>query len=84
MQSTSNTGQNHDDPLTWSRQEFARVLGISLRHLDRLISQERVPKPLRLGRRVLFPVADAKAWLAAGSLTRDKQERTVADPAAAG
>jgi excisionase family DNA binding protein len=56
--------------LAFSGSELARHLGISLRHLRRLDSSGHLPKPLRLGRSVRWPVGEIEAWLAAGAPER--------------
>lgn len=63
---------NIDDPpdddakLTWSKDQTAAHLGISIRHLERLVSQGRMAPPLRLGRRIRFAGEAVRAWVAAG------------------
>ena len=47
--------------------EVAAILGISVRHVWALLSQRRLPKPIRLGRAVRWNVDEIRAWLAAGA-----------------
>ncbi len=46
--------------------EMARFLHISIVTLYKLISLGRVPAPVKLGRRTLWPVENVKAWVAEG------------------
>ena len=45
----------------------AELVGCSARHLRALLAQGRFPRGVRLGRRVVWPVAELEAWLAAGA-----------------
>jgi excisionase family DNA binding protein len=47
--------------------EVARILGISVRHVWTLLAQERLPRPIRLGRSVRWNVEELRAWMAAGA-----------------
>ena len=55
--------------------DVAKLLGISLRHLHGLNSNGRLPRPVRLGKSVRWPVDEIRAWLAAGAPPRDRWER---------
>lgn len=46
------------------RKELAGMLGISVRHLARLVRDGEVPAPRRLGRCVRFLLDDIERWLA--------------------
>ncbi len=48
-----------------SKQELADQLGISIRHLEKLVIGGVLPQPLRLGRCVRFLRSDIEAWLSA-------------------
>ena len=52
--------------------ELAKLLQVSLRHVNALNSSGRLPKPIRLGRSVRWPRAELEAWLAAGAPSRDE------------
>ena len=65
---------DEDQALAFSGKELAMRLGISLRHCRRLDSSGRLPKPIRLGRSVLWPVAEIKDWMAAGAPDRQRWE----------
>ena len=54
--------------------DVARLLGISERHVWALNSSGRLPRPIRLGRAVRWPVDELRAWLAAGAPPRDRWE----------
>lgn len=62
------------DRLAVSADELADMLNISKRHLDALHASGRLPRPVRLGRRCLWPIDEVRAWLAAGAPGRDKWE----------
>ena len=49
------------EPLMVSRKEAGVALGISMRMVDRLIIQQRL-RSCQIGRRVLIPVAELKAF----------------------
>lgn len=51
-------------PLTYSRAELARALGISAPTLDRLDAAGRIgPRPVRLGGRKLWVRSEVEEWL---------------------
>lgn len=50
--------------------EFSAVLRVSERHLRAMLSNGRLPQPLKFGRRRVWPLAEIEAWLAAGAPTR--------------
>ncbi len=54
--------------------EVAKLLGISQRHLWALNSSGRLPRPVRFGRAVRWPVEELRAWLAAGAPERSRWE----------
>ena len=47
----------------------------SVRHVRRLDSSGRLPKPIKLGKRTLWSVAELQKWLAAGAPKRDAWEQ---------
>ena len=51
-------------------ERLARMLGVSLRHLRRLDASGKLPRPVKLGRSVRWPVAEIEDWLADGSPDR--------------
>ena len=67
---TSVGTQTH--PLAFSAAELAQRLGVSLRHMRRLDSSGKLPKPVRLGRCCRWPVQEIEAWLRAGAVDREK------------
>ncbi len=75
MASMSNT-TNGSDPerLALPAAEVAKLLGISERHLWALNSSGRLPRPIRFGRAVRWPVDELRAWLAAGAPERSRWE----------
>jgi predicted DNA-binding transcriptional regulator AlpA len=62
------------NPLALAANDVAKMLGISERHLWALNSSGRLPRPLRLGRAVRWPVEELRAWLAAGAPERSRWE----------
>ena len=58
-------------PLAFSAQQLAdRLGGVSLRHIRRLDSAGKIPRPIRLGRSVRWPVQEIKDWMDAGAPDR--------------
>ena len=58
------------EPLALSAVELARLLGVSLRHVRRLDSAGKLPKPIRLGRAVRWRVNEVNDWMAVGAPDR--------------
>lgn len=54
--------------------ELARLLQVSLRHVNALNSSGRLPRPIRLGRSVRWPREELVRWIAAGAPSRDAWE----------
>jgi len=52
--------------LAVSAKELAELLGVSQRHVWRLLAMGRLPKPFRLGRAVRWNYALCKSWADAG------------------
>ena len=53
---------------------FAKLINVSLRHLNALNSSGRVPRPIRFGRSVRWSISEIEAWLDAGAPSRDVWE----------
>ena len=62
------------DCLALPAADVAKLLGISERHLWSLNSSGRLPRPVRFGRAVRWPVEELRAWLAAGAPERSRWE----------
>ena len=62
-------------PLACSAQQLAHRLGVSLRHVRRMDSAGLLPKPVRLGRSVRWPVDEVQTWLKAGAPNRRRWEQ---------
>jgi excisionase family DNA binding protein len=45
---------------------LAELLGVSARHVRRLVDAGRAPQPVRLGRSCRWPRAAVETWIAAG------------------
>lgn len=58
-----------------SRRAAARYLGLSPAKLDRLSAAGLCPRPLRIGRSVMYRRAELAAWTAAGCPDRRDWER---------
>lgn len=54
--------------------EAARLVGMSERGWRALVTSGRAPAGVRLGHRRVWPVAELRAWLAAGAPSREKWE----------
>ena len=55
--------------------EVAKLLNVSERHVWAMTSSGRLPRPIRLGRRVLWSRAEIAAWLEAGAPPRDRWDQ---------
>jgi predicted DNA-binding transcriptional regulator AlpA len=51
------------------------MLGIARSSFCKLMAQGRLPAPVRLGRRVLWPVAELVRWIEAGCPSREVWEQ---------
>ena len=49
-------------PLLVGAEDAAKLLGLSRRTFERLLGTGRIPRPIRLGRRRLWRVAELQAW----------------------
>lgn len=62
-------------PLLAGRREAARLLGLSLRALDRANASGTIPAPIRLGGRPLWRLTELESWVLAGAPGRPVWER---------
>ena len=69
---TQTNVSSRSNPLAFSAADLARRLDVSLRHLRRLDSAGKLPKPIRLGRSVRWPVVEIESWLRAGAPDRQR------------
>ena len=67
---TQTNVRSQSNPLAFSAKELANRLGVSLRHIRRLDSAGKLPKPIRLGRSVRWPAVEIESWLDAGAPDR--------------
>jgi predicted DNA-binding transcriptional regulator AlpA len=51
------------EKLTWNLDEIEALTGISRRTLERFKSAGKMPKPIRIGRRVVWPADSIRQWL---------------------
>ena len=61
-------------PRFLTRVTLAATLDCSVRHVDYLDSQGRLPRSIRLGRLKRWRASEIDAWIAAGCPARDKFE----------
>lgn len=54
--------------------EVARILGISVRHVWALLAEDRLPRPVRLGRSTLWRLEELRKWVEAGCPRREEWE----------
>lgn len=59
------------EPLAVDARGAAALFGLGRTCWFKLASSGRVPRPRRLGRRVLYDIAELRAWWAAGAPARD-------------
>ncbi len=60
--------------LAYTRDDVARLLQVSLRHVAAMNSSGRLLRPIRLGRAVRWPEDEFREWLSAGAPARDRWE----------
>ena len=63
------------EPLLVRKAEAARLTGISVRSIDRLVSAGRFLPPVRLGGRVLWNRQALEQWIASGCPQGNWQQR---------
>lgn len=61
-------------PILVAADRAALLLSISERTLRKLDSMEQIPTPVRIGRRVLWSVAELEEWVEAGCPPRHRWE----------
>lgn len=69
--------ENHDaltesESVTYTRDELARLLKVSLRHVANLDASGRLPRKIRFGRVCRYLALEIHCWLEAGAPARDK------------
>jgi len=62
-------------PLLVGKGEAARLTGVSVRSIDRLVSSGRFLSPVRLGGRVLWNRHALEQWIAGGCMESDCRQR---------
>jgi predicted DNA-binding transcriptional regulator AlpA len=72
----------HLQPLAVDARAAAALFGLGRSSWFKLVSAGRTPRPRRLGRRVLYDVAELKDWWAAGAPARDIWESSFPTPGA--
>jgi len=71
---SNKTHSRESERLALPAADVAKLLNVSERHLWSLNSSGRLPRPLRLGRAVRWPVEELRDWLAAGAPERSRWE----------
>jgi len=61
-------------PIALDARRLAAALGISPRHLETLLTSGRLPRPIRLGRRRVWPIDEVRSWLASGAPPQERWE----------
>lgn len=69
-----NNQQEHDEHIAIPVTKVAELLNVSERHVWAMKTSGRLPRSLKLGRRVLWSRTEIVAWFEAGAPTRDKWE----------
>jgi predicted DNA-binding transcriptional regulator AlpA len=64
-----------EQPMVLSAMRLSQRLGVSLRHIRRMDSAGKLPRPIRLGKVVLWKVDEINAWLNAGAPDRKTWEQ---------
>ena len=63
-----------EEHLALDAKSLAALLQVSERHLRRLDAAGELPRPVKLGRAVRWPVSEFRAWLDAGCPDRETWE----------
>ena len=63
-----------DNQLLWDVRQVAKTLGISPRHVARLVEFGEMPKPVHLGNLVRWNVDVVRQWITAGCPSQDQQQ----------
>ena len=61
------SGSGYQEPTAIGASDLARRVGVSLRHVRRMDSMGKIPKPVRIGKSVRWVVSEIEAWLKAGA-----------------
>jgi excisionase family DNA binding protein len=65
--------KTQESALALSARELAARMGLSLRHIRRSDSAGWIPRPIRIGRSVRWPVDEVQAWMTEGALEHGRQ-----------
>ena len=65
--------------LALDARQLGNALNLSLRAIRRADSAGRLPRPVRVGRSVRWPVEEIRRWLAAGAPRREVWEQLAAE-----
>lgn len=62
------------EPLALSARDAARACGLGLRTWRTMVATGRAPRPVRIGRRTLWPLGELREWLRAGAPPAERWE----------
>jgi predicted DNA-binding transcriptional regulator AlpA len=65
-------------PLVADAARLARLLGVGVRSVRSWDAGGKLPRPVKLGTRVVWIIAEIRRWLAAGAPARDEWEQAKA------
>ena len=74
----SDTQRSETEPLVVDAQRLAEMRGVNPRHVRRLDASGKLPRGVRLGHALRWPVNEIRAWLRAGSPDRRTWEAMAA------
>lgn len=74
QQRSENFSEQDNLPLVVDARRLAKLLCAGIRTVRTWDAAGRLPKPLRIGGRVVWRVDEIRAWLAAGAPNRDEWE----------
>ena len=66
--------RRHDPRLLADARRLAKLLSLGLRTVRTMDAAGRLPRPVKLGSKTLWSVAEVKAWIAAGCPDRQAWE----------
>ena len=66
--------ENHDVNVLLSASELAQLLSVSLRHIRKMNTEGKLPKPIYLGHSVRWSLKDIESWISAGAPKRNQWE----------
>ncbi len=74
VESNSVHGAERQEAATYTRDDLAQLLKVSLRHVANLDASGRLPRKIRFGRACRYLASEFHSWLEAGAPARDQWE----------